>query len=139
MTPEEWVTRNPKRFAQIRPVPKSPAWEEENTPRVEKHVTRINSEFDSVTEREKDYGFGVMRIRHLLVNSKTGEILTENVDFAAGVSGGSIANGANSLADYKFWLEIHGCRDVSPEMRARDNADNQVGGRVYKTIREWTE
>ena len=139
MTPEEWAKNNPERFAQIQPVPKSSSSERRKSARIETVIHHINSEFDSVNEREKDYGFGVMRTRHRFVDSKTGQFLTEDVDFYGGVSGGSIATGAKSLADYKFWLKTLGCGFAHPEMRARYDADNKVAGKIYNTILEWGE
>ena len=50
-------------------------------PRIEIRVTHLNSEIDSVIESEMEYGFGVMRDRHQFVDSKTGEILSEYMDF----------------------------------------------------------
>lgn len=139
VTPEEWAKNNPERFAQIQPVPKTSSGEIRKTAQIELDIDHINSEFDSVVEREKDYGFGVMRIRHRFIDSKTGQILTEDVDFAGGVSGGSIATGTNSLADYKFWLTTLGCGFAYPEMRGRYDADRKVGGKIYNTILEWSK
>lgn len=139
MTPEEWAKNNPERFAQIQPAPKTSSGEVRKNDRIEIDIDHINSEFDSVNEREKDYGFGVMRIRHRFVDSKTGQVLTEDVDFAGGVSGGSIATGANSLADYKFWLTTLRCGFAYPELRARYDADRRVGGKIYNTILNWAK
>lgn len=139
MTPEEWAKNNPERFAQIQPVPEFSSRETRTAHRVETRITPINSEFDSVIEDEQDYGFGVMRTRHRFVDHKTGQILTEDIDFFGGVSGGSIATGANSLADYKFWLRTLGCGFAYPEMRAKYDADRKAGGKVYNTILEWSK
>ncbi len=139
MTPEEWAKNNPERISQIQPVSKSSSGDIQRTARIEIDIDHINSEFDLVVEREKDYGFGVMRERRRFVDSKTGQVLTEDVDFAGGVSGGSIATGANSLADYKFWLTTLRCGFAYPEMRARFDADRKVSGEIYNTILEWSK
>lgn len=139
VTPEEWAKNNPERFAQIQPAPKSSSGQRRKTNRIELNIDHINSEFDSVVEREKDYGFGVTRRRQRFVDSKTGQILTEDVDFFGGVSGGSIATGANSLADYKFWLKTLGCGFAYVEMRPRYDADRKVSGKIYNTILEWSK
>lgn len=137
MTPEEWVKQNPERFAQIQPVPEISAHETRQTPRIETRIEHLNSEFDTVWDREKDYGFGVLRDRYQLVDRKTGQVLAEDVDFAGGVSGGSIATGANSLADYKFWLETHSCGAAYLELRAKFDADNKAAGVIFNTVRGW--
>lgn len=137
MTPEEWIKRYPERFAQIQPVPKTSSHEMRLTPKIEARIEHLNSEFDDVWEREKDYGFGVLRDRYQIVDRKTGQILAERVDFAGGVSGGSIATGANSLADYKFWLKTHGCDSAYVELREKFDADNKAAGVIFNTVREW--
>lgn len=137
MTPEEWVKKYPERFSKIEPAPEHLSSETINKPRIEISVEHLNSEFDSVTEREMEYGFGVMRERYQLVDSKTGQILAEGIDFAGGVSGGSIATGANSLADYKFWLTTLGCGFAYSDLRSKYDTDNQSAGNIFNTIREW--
>jgi len=137
MTPEEWIKKYPERFAQIQPVPKSSSHETRQTPKIETRIEHLNSEFDSVWEREKDYGFGVLRNRYLLVDRKTGQVLAEDIDFAGGVSGGSIATGANSLADYKFWLTTLDCGFAYTDLRSKYDADNKAAGVIFNTVREW--
>lgn len=137
MTPDEWLKKYPDRFTKIQPAPEHLSSETINKPRIEISVEHLNSEFDSVTEREMEYGFGVMRERYQLVDSKTGQILAEGIDFAGGVSGGSIATGANSLADYKFWLTTLGCGFAYSDLRSKYDTDNQSAGNIFNTIREW--
>ena len=137
MTPEEWAKKYPDRFAKIQPVPEHSSSEITKIPRIETRIKHLNSEFDSVTEREMEYGFGVMRERYQLVDSKTGQILAEDIDFAGGVSGGSIATGANSLADYKFWLTTLGCGFAYSDLRSKYDSDNQAAGNIFNTVREW--
>lgn len=137
MTPEEWAKNNPERFAQIRPAPKPSVWEKIKTPRVETSIEHLNSEFDQVTEHEKDYGFGVMRNRYRLIDSRTKQVLTESVDFYGGVTGGSIATGTKSLADYKFWLTTLGCGFAYPDLRAKYDKDIKEVGEIFSTIQDW--
>ncbi len=133
MTPEEWIKNNPERFARIEPVDSSSSREWKTGVRIE----HLNSDFDDVWFREMGYGFGVARDRYRLVDRKTGQVLAEMVNFYGGVSGGSIATGANSLADYKIWLKTGGCESVSVESREKYQAYNKAAGELFKKVRGW--
>lgn len=137
MTPEEWVKNNPERFAQIKPVSQSSSREMKTSPGVEIRVEHLNSDFDKVWDREMNYGFGVLRDRKQLVDRKTGEVLAEMVDFAGGVSGGSIAVGANSLADYKLWLKTGRCNYASSDEQSKYEAHIKASGEIFNKVRDW--
>lgn len=137
MTPDEWAKKHPERFAKIKPASEDSSSEIRKNSRVEISIEHLNSDFNSVTEREMGYGFGVMRERYQLVDSKTGQILVEGVDFAGGVTGGSIATGANSLADYKFWLTTLRCGFAYSDLRSKYESDNRTAGNIFNTVRGW--
>lgn len=139
MTPEEWTNKYPERLALIQTTPEASSRRMEKPPRINIRIYPINSQIDSVHEDETGYGFGVMRLRRRYVDAKTGEVLAEDVDFAGGVSGGSIATGANSLADYKFWLTTFSCGDAYRELREKRQADDRAFGNIYRTIHGWNK
>lgn len=137
MTPDAWAKKYPERFSKIQPVSEYLLGEKINKPRIEIRIDHLNSEIDAVNVREMEYGFGVMRERRQFVDHKTGEILSEFIDFAGGISGGSIATGANSLADYKFWLKTMSCDFAYSDLSEKYNSDNEAAGTIFNTIREW--
>jgi hypothetical protein len=137
VTPEEWVKNNPERFSQIKPVSGLPSSETIKSSRIETRVEHINSEFDTVWSREMGYGFGVLRDRYQLVDRKTGQVLAEMVNFYGGVSGGSIATGANSLADYKIWLATGSCKPASADVRAKYQEQIDAAGKLFNKVRDW--
>lgn len=137
MTPEEWAKKYPERFSRIEPAPEHLSSERIIKPRREISINHLNSEIDSIYVREMEYKLGVMRDRRQFIDSKTGEILADFIDFAGGVSGGSIATGANSLADYKFWLTTLGCGFAYSDLRDKYDSDIKSEGKIYDAMSEW--
>ncbi len=139
MTADEWKKKYPDRYLAITSLPKH---EKEEVSKSEKHTKEkrpINSDFEMVYDDTRKYKFGVNRRKHSLIDRKTGEVLYEHIEFAGGVSGGSIATGANSLNDYKFWLKTNVCSSAYPSLRTRDEDALKIAGEIFEEISSWGE
>jgi hypothetical protein len=138
MTSDEWK-KYPDRYLHVQSVTNSMSREVVSNDRVKTSIRRLNSDFNLVVEDEINYGLGVTRERIRLVDSKTGDVLYERVDFAGGVSGGSVAIGANSLSDYKFWLKTNGCGSLGADLYKNIDADKELAGATFKAVSNWGE
>lgn len=65
------------------------------------------------TSKGFDYGFNNRRHKEVLIFKPTQQVLFEAVDFFGAAGDKSLASGADSFGDYKFWTVTGSCERVS--------------------------
>lgn len=140
MTPEQWAKENPEAFTQVRA-----AAGREQTSRIEVtpqlRRSRVESTegfvYEYLDQRGRNYAFHTGIETERLIFKPTGQILFEKTDFNSAAGNNSLAVGANSLADYKFWTVTGGCESAYPEMKQKFTYEGHGFGYFLGQIEGW--
>ena len=142
ITPEEWANKNPGAFEVVRAAAgRQQTRQSEDTARamhgwVESTQGFVYEYFHQWT---RDYAFNTGIARRKMIYKPTGEILFEEVNFYSSAGRNSLANGANSLADYKFWTVTGSCDDAYKEMKSKFTHNGQTFSDFQQQIIDWND
>lgn len=141
-TPEEWAKENPERYQMARA-----ATERVIARRSNNDLEAIHSftEFSSglnlelYSSRQRNYAFNTGVVRERVFDSVSGKVLFEVTDFHGGAGSRSLAVGASSFADYKFWTVTGRCSRAYPSMDDRFKYQGRTLSDFLKVMEGWNE
>jgi len=145
MTPEQWAKANPEAFAKVREAAgRKPDRRFEDTRDVNHSWTEstLGFEYEYFDERKRDYAFQTGREIVRMTYKPTGQVLFEKVDFHSGAGRNSLANGASTLADYKFWTVTGNCERAhpgNPEIKEKFRYQGMSFDDLHKQIFDWNK
>lgn len=142
LTPEQWAKENPEAFARVRAAAgREQTSRLEVTPQLRRSWVESTEGFvyEYLDQRERNYAFHTGIERERLIFKPTGQILFEKTDFNSAAGNNSLAVGANSLADYKFWTVTGGCERAYPEMKKKFQYNGQTFSELQKQIIDWNK
>ncbi|OGB24017.1 MAG: hypothetical protein A3I66_17105 [Burkholderiales bacterium RIFCSPLOWO2_02_FULL_57_36] len=121
-TPEEWAKENPERYqkartASERVISRRSSDNSEATQYRVEYASELALE--NYNSRQRNYGFNTGVARERVIDTITGKVLFEVIDFHSGAGTKSLAVGASSFADYKFWTVTGRCTRAYPSMSDR--------------------
>ncbi|QLI81220.1 hypothetical protein HZU75_06560 [Chitinibacter fontanus] len=144
-TPDEWMKENPEQFTQVRAAAgrefKDAIRSRDRTATEEISRTELTKDFVYEDRRYLtwNYAFHTRRFNERIVYKPTGKILFENTDFFSASGSGSLANGANSLADYKFWNVTGSCERAYTGMSEKFKFRGLTFNDFDKVIEGWNK
>ena len=141
-TPEEWAKGNPERYQQA-----SAATEQVIVRRSSDNPEAIHSwteyasglELEIYNSRRRNYAFNTGVARERVIDKITGKILFEVIDFHSGGGTKSLAVGASSFADYKFWIVTGRCASAYPNLKDRFNYNGKKFFNFLITMEGWNK
>lgn len=136
-TPEEWAKENPERYQKAMIVIASRSTDDPDaTHRFTDYASGLSLEFYSSHRRNYEFNTGIVRER--VFDSVTGKVLFEKVDFYGGAGKRSLAVGAQTFADYKFWTVTGSCSRAYPSMRDRFKYQGRTLSGFLNAMAGWT-
>jgi hypothetical protein len=109
---EQWQQENPGVVETLVPIEKNDFEERDIV-----EIRHLNARFDWQRET-KEVFLSIRRSRERLVDTKTGEVLGEYVDYFAG-AGPIGLGGSDELVAFKLWLYRPGCQPKGPGQEGR--------------------
>lgn len=132
-TPEEWVKANPERFAQAM----AAGNESSKTSKVTWSESSLGFEYEYYYELDSTIAFNTHIMRRRVIDKHTNKNLFEMVDFFSFAGRNSLANGATSLADYKFWTVTGSCQTAYPSLLEKFKYNDRTYTDFLHQIKEW--
>lgn len=141
-TPEEWAKENPERYQQAlaaagRKLSRRSGDSPEAIHSWVEYTLGFEREFYHQFERSYAFNTGVSRER--VIDKFTGKVLFETLDFHSSAGRNSLAVGANSFADYKFWTVTGNCKRAYPSVAERFKYKGRTYFELAKIIEGWNK
>lgn len=139
-TPEDWAKENPERYQKGRAANKRVIAKYRNDSSEADHSFieyPSGLVFEYYNSRQKSYAFNTDIRRERVTDKITGKILFEEVEFYSRSGKNSLADGANSFADYKFWTVTGKCAPGYPRGVGRFEYNGMGMSNFLKTIEGW--
>lgn len=141
-TPEGWAKENSKRYQQA-----SAATEQVIARRSSDSSEAIHSwteyasglELEIYNSRRLNYAFNTGVARERVIDKVTGKVLFEVIDFHSGTGAKSLAVGASSFADYKFWTVTGRCASAYSSLKDRFNYNGKKFFDFLITMEGWNK
>lgn len=141
-TPEEWAKENPERYQLARAATKRVIARRSNDSSEAIHSwTEFASglEFEFYHQRKQNYAFHTGVERERVIDKTTKKILFEVFDFYSAAGTKSLAVGASSFADYKFWTVTGRCARAYPSMSDRFKYNGNSFSDFLITMEGWNK
>jgi len=142
ITPEQWAKENPEAFARVRAAAGGQQTRRSEDTRETWHSwveTTQDFTYEYFDRRARDYAFHTGISRQKMIYKPTGQVLFEEVDFYSSAGKNSLAGGANSFADYKFWTVTGGCERAYPDMKNKFQHKGLTFSDLAKQIYDWNQ
>lgn len=140
-TPEEWAKENPERYQQAVAVAGRKVIRRSGDTKDAIHSwieLAPGIEYEYFLQRKRNYAFQTGIERNRVTDKITGKVLFETIDFSSAAGTSSLASGANSLADYKFWTATGLCGYAQPSLTSRFKYNGQTFSDLLKVIEGWS-
>ena len=142
MTPEEWARMNPEAYSKVRS-----AAGRTQTRRSENNTHEIHDWVESTPDFvyeyfhswDRDYAFNTGIEYQKMIFKPTGKILFEEVNFYSSAGKNSLANGANSLSDYKIWATTGSCDVAYTETKSKFTHNGKTFSELQQQIIDWNK
>lgn len=141
-TPEEWAEKNPEGYQKARAATQRVvAKRSNNSSEIIHNWTEYASglELETYNSRRRNYAFNTGIVWERVSDKVTGEVLFEVIDFHSGAGTKSLAIGASSLADYKFWTVTGRCARAYPSLSDRFKYNGKNFSDYLITMEGWNK
>lgn len=144
-TPEDWAKMYPEEYVEVR---NHAGRELKDAIRSEHQAgselisrTELTHNFIYEFRHYKKFNYAFQNDRHeeRLIFKPTGQVLLMSIDFFGKAGSGSLANDANSFADYKFWTVTGSCELISKTVGEKFLNHGRSFSVYLKIIDGWNE